>query len=361
MFINKLLALGTNNNSFSDATKVRIMNIISIITVLVSALYTINYLVILHQPKVAFINSFFTLAYTLPLIFNYFGATKRSKLSFFYTLILHLFVCTNIYVTNESGFHLYYFLVPTGAFLLFNSSEKFEKISLSILAVILFFYCENTLNTSPLIILDEQTNHLLYQSVIFINMIEVIVVMTIFSNQIEVNETRLTRLATTDSLTGITNRHFFFEQGKDLLRLSNKHHRPFSLAIIDFDNFKKVNDTYGHMAGDSCLIETAKLVKRLCREYDIFARIGGEEFAIILPNTSGKDAEVIATNIQKTIENHIIFLTDNPHFSCTVSIGISSKSSTFDDFKSLLIQADKALYTSKEQGRNRVTVFDKVS
>lgn len=358
MFLEKLSSLGTHNTSYSESTKIRLMNIISLITIFLSALYTVNYFTVLDQPRVAFINSIFTVAYAIPLVFNYFNAPKKSKLCFFYTLMIHLFVCTNIYVTNESGFHLYYFLVPTGAFLLFNSTEKLEKISLSVLSVILFFYCENTLNTSPLIALSDETNHLLYQSVIFINMVEVIVVMTIFSNQIEVNEEKLTKLATTDSLTGLTNRRFFFEQGADLLKLSLKHHKPFSLIIIDFDNFKKVNDTYGHISGDLCLVETSNLVKRLCREFDIFARIGGEEFSIILPNTNINEAEKIAINIQKTIENHVIFLTDNPHFTCTVSVGVAAKTSTFDDFKSLLIQADKALYVSKREGRNRVTVYN---
>jgi len=358
MFINTIVKLGTQNSSFTDATKIRLMNIISLITIFISASYTIHYISFLQQPIVAFINSVFTLLYAAPLLFNYLNAHTKSKLCFFYTLMIHLFVCTNIYVTNESGFHLYYFLVPTGAFLLFNSNEKSYKFSLSFIAILLFFYCENTLNTSALITLSEQTNHLIYQSVILVNMIEVMVVMTIFSYQIESNEKKLTKLTTIDSLTGINNRHFFFKKGNELLKQSIAQQKEFSLVIIDFDNFKTVNDTYGHFIADLCLTETAKLVKRLSRDSDIFARIAGDEFAILLPETSETEAQLIALTIQKTIENHVIFLPDNPHFTCTVSIGVTSKTSLSSDFKSLLIQADKALYTSKRHGRNRVTVYN---
>lgn len=275
--------------------------------------------------------------------------------------MVHLLVCTNIYVTNASGFHLYYFLVPTGVYLLFDLKEKKEKISLSIIAVILYLYCENTLNAFPLINLSDSVNHIIYQSVILVNMIEVIVVLTIFANEIESNEAKLTRQATTDALTGIANRHCFFEQGNLLFDASIQLQRPFSLVLLDFDYFKSINDKYGHYVGDLCLVEISKVIEAECRKQDLFARIGGEEFAIALPETTLQEANNIAEKMRIAIENHIIPVVGTANFNCTASFGITAKQSRHDSLKYLLIQADKALYLAKEQGRNRVQQFDSVS
>jgi len=357
LLFSKLIALGTKHQKFSAMTKIRLMNIISLITMLISAGYSLNYLLVLHQPLVAVINTFFMFAYGITFIFMHFHTVKSAKIWFFIVLMLHLFICTNLYVTKASGFHLYYFLVPTGAFLLFEFKDKAEKIILSIIAITLMVYCENTLNTAPLIILTDEMNNLLYQSVIITNMIEVIIVIVIFNNQLEKNEAKLTLQATTDSLTKIANRHYFFEQGNSLMEQSNNNHRPFTVILLDFDFFKRINDMYGHAAGDLCLIEITKIIHQLCRKQDLFARIGGEEFAIVLPETTAKEANSIAERMREMIEQHKIPVVGEQSFTCTVSFGIADKSSHSTTLKTLLLQADKALYLAKEQGRNRVKIF----
>ncbi|MFB0998906.1 MAG: hypothetical protein QMC13_01545, partial [Colwellia sp.] len=143
MLLSKLIALGTEQQSFSTSSKIRMVNIISLISAFIAAGYSINYFFVLQQPFVALINTFFIFGYIITFLFMYFHAPKNAKIWFFMVLIVHLYVCTNIYVTKDSGFHLYYFLVPTGAFLLFEFHDKFEKILLSFLAVILMVYCEN--------------------------------------------------------------------------------------------------------------------------------------------------------------------------------------------------------------------------
>lgn len=357
MSFKKIINTGTENQPFSVANKARITNIISIFTTIVSGLYTLTYLLVLDNITVAAINGFFTIAYLSTLLFSRFHAFRGSKIWFFSILMLHLLVCTNVYVTNASGFHLYYFLVPTGAFLLFELNEKFEKVILSFFAVILFFYCENTLNASPLIELSDSLNHLIYQSVIFVNMIEVIFVLTIFANQIEMNEIKLTRQATTDSLTSVANRHHFFEKGTLLFEESNRNQRPFTVVLLDFDYFKHINDKYGHFAGDLCLIEISKVIEGFCRKQDLFARIGGEEFAIAMPDTTAQEANNIAEQMRLEVESHIIPIVGQKHFSCTASFGIASKTNHNEQLKNLLIYADKALYSAKEHGRNRVQMY----
>lgn len=356
MIFNTLINLGTDHQPFSIANKVKTTNVITLITMLISALYTLNYVYILHEPLVAIINTLFFIAYSITLLFNKYRAHKASKIWFFTILMIHLLVCTNVYVTNKTGFHLYFFLVPTGAFLLFELKDKFEKIVLSFIAIGLFFYCENTANLSPLISLSDEMNHLLYQSVFFFNMLEVIFVLTLFANEIEINELKLTKQATTDSLTGIYNRHYFFEQASYNLAMANKLKRPFSLLLLDFDDFKKINDSFGHHIGDLSLIESSMKIQNYCRPYDCFARVGGDEFVIALTDTTLQEAKTIAERIQNAIVNNTILSSENQPFHCKVSIGISGKSSEDEQLKDLMIQVDKALYNAKQQGGNRVTL-----
>jgi diguanylate cyclase (GGDEF)-like protein len=360
MLLSKLIALGTEQQSFSISSKIRMINIISLISAFIAAGYSINYFFVLQQPLVALINTFFIFGYLITFVFMYFHAPKNAKIWFFMVLIVHLYVCTNIYVTKDSGFHLYYFLVPTGAFLLFEFQDKFEKLLLSLLAVILMVYCENTVNLSPLIVLSDKMNNILYQSVIITNMLEVIVVIIIFNNQLETNEKKLKHQATTDPLTSITNRHHFFELGELLVRESNLHHRPFSVVIFDFDYFRKINDNFGHAFGDSYLINVSNLIKNECRENDVFSRIGGEEFAIALPDTTALEAEKIAEQMRSKVAQYPVFDdvgNKKSQFKCTLSFGIADKIDHTVSLKYLMLNADKALYRAKNEGRNRVKVF----
>ncbi|MGJ8693124.1 MAG: GGDEF domain-containing protein [Thalassotalea sp.] len=358
MSLKSLLNLGTYNQIPSSANKIKLMNIVTLFTVVSSGLYTLNYLLILDQPVVAAINTIFTVAYLSVFVFNFLEMPRVAKTVFFALLMVHLVVCTNIYVTKETGFHLYFFLVPTGAFLLFNLDEKYEKVILSIIATLLFFYCENTVNENPLIELSDQMNHFLYQSVVFINMIEVIFVLVLFVNQIERNELKLYQQAKTDSLTKISNRHHFFEYGESQLGMASELNRPYTLVLFDLDYFKQINDKYGHSAGDECLIEITKTIKASIRQQDLFARIGGEEFVIGMPETTMNEANNITERIRIEVEKHqIVLAKEHKKFNCTASFGIASLSDTARDLKSILGNADKALYKAKEMGRNRVQMY----
>ena len=358
MFLSSLVNIGCDNLPFSQSNKIKTTNIVVLITTIISALYTLNYIFILQHPVVALINAMFTLSYLMPLLLNRKYLSKPAKLWFFITLMLHLFICTNLYVTKESGFHLYYFLVPTGAFLLMDTQDKKEKLFLCLLSITLLLYCENTENTSPLITLSQQVNEFIYQSVIIIIMIEVIVVLTIFIDQIEKNEKQLRLQATTDSLTGIANRKCFFDNVNQLIFQEQDYKRPLSILLLDFDHFKQINDKYGHFTSDICLIETCKLISPLLREQDFFARLGGEEFVIALTDTTLQEANHIAERLRTKIANHNIPIDGEPNFQCTVSIGIAANINPIDDLDKILLHADLALYQAKNQGRNRSYIYN---
>ncbi|BEU03736.1 GGDEF domain-containing protein [Agarivorans sp. OAG1] len=356
MQIKKLINLGAEGHSFAAVSRIKLTNIIALITTVISGLYSLNYWLLLDNSGVASINLGFTVAYFATLAFMHRGHVSGAKTWFFSVLMVHLLVCTNVYVTNQSGFHLYYFLVPTGAFLLFELHQRREMLALSAASVGLFLYCENTLNLNPLIELDAATNHLLYQSVVLVNMIEVVFVLTIFARQIEANEKQLTIQASTDSLTGLANRHCFFAEGNDMLEHANKLHQTMSLVLLDFDYFKSINDRYGHVVGDLCLVEISKEINAICREQDLFARIGGEEFVIAMPKTNLEQAQQVAERMRERVSKHIIPIVGEANFTCTASFGVAS-SSDVKSLKTLLQQADKALYMAKEQGRNCVQLY----
>jgi diguanylate cyclase (GGDEF)-like protein len=167
----------------------------------------------------------------------------------------------------------------------------------------------------------------------------------------------LERLAQTDPLTGISNRRHFFElAGRELSR-GKRSSRPMALLMLDIDKFKKVNDSHGHDIGDEVLKALCKTCLGMIRNIDIFARMGGEEFAIVLPETNKVQAQTIAERIREKLSETSVSLPQGDAVFFTVSIGISSTASKDASLDGLLKSADVALYKAKRYGRNRVCVF----
>jgi len=158
--------------------------------------------------------------------------------------------------------------------------------------------------------------------------------------------------ALTDSLTGCVNKKEIEYLAEEFLKNFLRYNNPLSILMFDIDFFKKVNDTYGHLAGDLVLKEVSKTIKNLIRDSDVCGRFGGEEFIVLAPNTKLNGALKLAERIKKTIENKK-FEFESQIIKVTVSIGITSASKT-DSVFSLIERADKALYAAKENGRNRV-------
>lgn len=166
-------------------------------------------------------------------------------------------------------------------------------------------------------------------------------------------------MAMIDPLTSIANRRCFFETLERQFVEVVSDYRPISLLIIDIDFFKKINDTYGHPAGDKVLQELAKIIQKNSRHGDLAARIGGEEYGVLLPNTTGKEATRVANRIQMGIADHK-FLLGNDKVSVTVSVGLCTRSELpcSLDREKLYQYADQALYYSKHSGRNSVSAYD---
>jgi diguanylate cyclase (GGDEF)-like protein len=163
------------------------------------------------------------------------------------------------------------------------------------------------------------------------------------------------RLAITDSLTGLYNRGFFDESLEEEVKDSIQGNKSLSLLMMDIDGFKRVNDSLGHLIGDGVLAEISAVIKRGARASDLPARFGGEEFAVILPNTNLAEATEVADRIRKTIEEINFVVEGRPNTSVTISVGVASLKGT-DLAKDLLGRADGALISAKKKGKNRVFV-----
>lgn len=166
------------------------------------------------------------------------------------------------------------------------------------------------------------------------------------------------RLAVTDGLTGLYNHRYFQEQLQDELDRATRFNQSVSLIMLDFDRFKRFNDTFGHPAGDRLLHDAARLLRQSIRRIDIPARYGGEEFAVILPETDKAGAMVLAERIRQTMETHLF--QDNrgrPVVTVTVSLGVATYPEDASTRQELVSCSDLALYRAKKNGRNRTVAF----
>ncbi len=161
------------------------------------------------------------------------------------------------------------------------------------------------------------------------------------------------RLMTTDGLTQLINRRTFEETLSREIGRANRHLRPVSLALIDIDRFKQVNDTFGHLAGDAILRQLGSLLRVNLRRDDIAGRLGGEEFAVILPEVDLQGGIVAAEKIRRLVEEHR-FEFDGTHIPITISIGVTTKPDEDADAVELIRRADEHLYEAKHAGRNCV-------
>jgi two-component system chemotaxis family response regulator WspR len=165
-------------------------------------------------------------------------------------------------------------------------------------------------------------------------------------------------ISITDELTGIGNRRYFYTRLEQEWQNALRHQSIISFLMLDIDNFKRYNDTYGHLNGDTVLKETAEIIQEsLTRSTDKVARWGGEEFAVILAHTDIDGARMVAEKIRATIEQHT-FSTDEPT-NVTVSIGINCVTPVHTDtysLKDFVSDADKLLYHAKATGKNRVCI-----
>jgi diguanylate cyclase (GGDEF)-like protein len=172
-------------------------------------------------------------------------------------------------------------------------------------------------------------------------------------------EKELKKLATTDPLTGAKNRRSFMQLFQQEITRFQRYRKPFALLILDIDHFKVINDTYGHAVGDNVLKKLVIESEVIVRESDVFARWGGEEFIILLPESDVHQASTVAERLRNQLSKTEMSSKDGTLIRYTVSIGmrVVEKDETDITTKDIIREADEALYMAKKNGRNRVVML----
>lgn len=256
----------------------------------------------------------------------------------------------------EYQFLTSYFLIGlAGSALSVYSSIRFFAIS-TILIILL--------PITVWFLLQDSVTHLLMASANILFLLSALRATSILSKTLhkvfllthELTEAKNTaeHLAKTDVLTGLNNRRAFTDLAKQQLQFCQRERQPVSLLMIDLDLFKDVNDTYGHAAGDIALQQMATLMLETVRSSDICGRTGGEEFAILLPNTNLDGAADIAEKLRLLVTNNLVH-TPERTFRISISTGVASG---HYGLETLLHMADKAMYHAKQSGRNQIKCYD---
>lgn len=179
---------------------------------------------------------------------------------------------------------------------------------------------------------------------------------TRYATEISDINKKLTQLAIKDGLTGLYNHHYVKERLNNELRRARQFRHNLSLILLDIDDFKKYNDTYGHINGDKTLHELSLIIAANIRPIDIAARYGGEEFVVILPETAQDEASTIAENVRKAIDSYLFPGHNGKSVRLSISAGLSSYTGAEQSAAEFIQCADAALYSAKRKGKNQVVM-----
>jgi diguanylate cyclase (GGDEF)-like protein len=178
------------------------------------------------------------------------------------------------------------------------------------------------------------------------------------TKDLEDSKEALKVLASTDPMTKLYNRRYFAEVSEDIFNVSKRSESDFCLVMFDIDDFKSVNDTYGHHIGDKVIIGVANILIGNTRKSDILCRYGGEEYIILLPNTGIESSIHIADNIRKSVEEMVTLYDENKELKVTISVGVSMTDVMSDKaIETSINKADNALYEAKRSGKNKVVKY----
>jgi len=266
---------------------------------------------------------------------------------FLISTVLHTFYL----FPKEAGFQIYFIVGMPLIYMLFTSKQKVARVvysAVSVLFLLLMEYGNFDFHTfHPL-----QSEHIAFMYILNItsSILVLSIAIYIFVNILEKTEEMSRLQAITDPLTQLFNRRHFVELSNQFLLLSQRNATSLSLAYLDLDNFKRINDQHGHEVGDRVLQKVSKVLKDKVRNSDVVARFGGEEFIILFTNSNPQDALKACETIRKAIEE-----TDMPEdVNITISIGMSGVGD--DSINEAMKRADKALYEAKNKGRNRIVI-----
>ncbi len=272
--------------------------------------------------------------------------------------IIHILI--NLFIGGYDLLVSYVFVVITILLAIFYVTNRKEKLNIGDKGVVIVLYFNlltllyNIWLVNTVIIHDELFIHFFLQIFVYSPASLAVLTLFIFSSYFNDIKNKLLIEATTDSMTELYNRRYFFEQGLKVLSSAKRKSHSTSIIMCDIDKFKMVNDKFGHDVGDKAIILFSKVLKDSVRNEDIVARVGGEEFAILLSESNVKEAEQLAERVRKKTQL-ISIKVGNEIIQFTASFGVSNCDNT--NMENHLKNADEALYIAKNNGRNKVEVY----
>jgi len=333
--------------------RIILLQFLSLAAVSVSGLYFFVYEYYFAYSLAAVVISIHCVLYITSFVLVHYDHRTFSRhlmaVNFLISTVLHTFYL----FPKAAGFQIYFIVGMPLIYMLFTSEQKVARVvysTISVLFLLLTEYGNFDLYTDHLL----QSEHLEFMYVLNItsSILVLSIAIYIFVNILEKTE-EISRLqAITDPLTQLFNRRYFLEHSNQLLILSKGSGSRLSLAFLDLDNFKCINDQHGHDVGDRVLQKVSKVLKEKVRNTDVVARFGGEEFIILFTNTDQKDVLTECEMIRKAIEE-----TEMPEDvnTITTSIGVSGVGDD-DSISQVIKRADKALYEAKNKGRNQIVI-----
>lgn len=283
---------------------------------------------------------------------TYIIATSLAMMGFFFYVILENFETTRIIIITSISFGIYFY--PTYKLLIAVKSTLYRRmLGFSCMVIEIAFLIrigDAIVSNNNYAFLGHSFSNSLAFAILYAIMIinGVGLVLLIKEN----DDIALYKAATEDYLTGISNRSTALKDCEKQIEMSKRKKMPIAMMVLDLDYFKKINDEFGHSTGDEVLKKFTQIISKSLRPYDIFGRIGGEEFVVVLPDTIEMEALIIAERLRLEVKVELI-----EPIPVTVSIGLHVRIPEKEDgFNSLFHEADEALYIAKKEGRNRVHI-----
>lgn len=283
------------------------------------------------------------------------GALMTAKWLGILASIAIVLLQTNVVFTKETGFHFQLLALIVVSFLICDLKEPLERRASLVLAAIIgsgFFLAETVQFDGPLIQLTQETAQF-FRCLSYVTTFSALSwLLYLYSTQLALKERELSHMADYDALTAIHNRGYFMRQGETVYQRAVSTAQPVSAILFDIDNFKKINDSYGHPTGDSVLIRLAQRLATDLGPEVLFARYGGEEFALLLPGSDLCAAHLLAEKLRRSVEALTIHTQCGP-IHITVSMGVATAVVPTDTFDDIMRFADRELYVAKRSGKNR--------
>ncbi|MBR7887947.1 GGDEF domain-containing protein [Marinomonas sp. A79] len=351
--INKLLNLGFDDEFDNDLNQKHVVNF-SYMMFCASSLFMLVVFATRSMYAVAFFSSLGLLIGLAGLRYNYIGHFSRAQWLMPVTKIAQVTILSVFYFGTGSGFHWFFLNVISYAFVVFRADQRAHKYWLVCASLALFLMCE-LLETRGML-LTAVDKSISISLVFFLVAINFALMISLVMSRLKSVNHHLRTLAEKDELTGLSNRRKVLADAVNIFADSVINSESCVFSIVDLDHFKKINDTYGHEAGDLVLTKVAAVMADVIRPQDEIGRYGGEEFIVIMRDTSLSDAESVMEKMRQAVEAMLIETDHGIVIPVTVSIGLAAIDSHVSRYEEILAQADKGLYAAKRNGRNQLSV-----